>query len=176
MHVQWRPQRCPRACLSGGDDSKLSLYFKIGRAPRASCRCLPFNLEKMAAVSVTVFEENKVLCRGHLLRVSDVDMSLLYVSCCICLPPSFLAYKISEEKKRPPARKILSDVSRNRDLFRCGLIMCLSLKLCSWHEPASPCDSPPSLLSLDATSNMFIGSGTSGSTNGSVAPILRDQP
>ena len=31
----------------------------------------------MAAVLVTVFEENKVLCRGRLLWVSDVDMSLL---------------------------------------------------------------------------------------------------
>ena len=31
----------------------------------------------MAAVSVTVFEENKVLCRGRLLQVSDVDTLLL---------------------------------------------------------------------------------------------------
>ena len=51
--------------------------FKISRAPRAPCRCLPFNFEKMAAMSVTVFEENKVLCRGRLLWVSDVDTSLL---------------------------------------------------------------------------------------------------
>ena len=63
VHVQWRPQCCSQACLSGGVDSKLSFYFKISRALRASCQCLPFNLEKMAAVSVTVFE-------GALLRTS----------------------------------------------------------------------------------------------------------
>ena len=34
-------------------------------------------LKKMAAMLVAVFEENKVLCRGRLLRVSDVDTSLL---------------------------------------------------------------------------------------------------
>ena len=34
-------------------------------------------LKKMAAVSVTVLEENKVLCQRRLLRVSDMDMSLL---------------------------------------------------------------------------------------------------
>ena len=76
-HIQWRPQCRPCACLSGGVDSKLSFYFKISRALCSSCRCLPFNLEKMVAVSVTVFEENKVLCCGRLLRVSNVDMSLL---------------------------------------------------------------------------------------------------
>ena len=77
MHVQWRLQHRPRACLSGGVNSKLSLYFEISRAMHGSCLCLPFNLEKMAAVLVTVFKENKVLCQGHLLRVSDVDISLL---------------------------------------------------------------------------------------------------
>ena len=34
-------------------------------------------VEKTAAVLVTMLEENKVLCRGRLLRVSDVDTSLL---------------------------------------------------------------------------------------------------
>ena len=77
MHVQWRPQCRPRACLSGDVNSKLSLYFNVSRAPRAFCRCLPFNLEMMAAVSVTVFEENKVLCWGRHLRISDLDMLLL---------------------------------------------------------------------------------------------------
>ena len=39
------------------------------------------------------------------------------------LRPSLDIYKISGERKdRPLARKILSDVSRNRDLFRYGLI------------------------------------------------------
>ena len=75
-YMQWRPQRRPRAGLSGDVSSKPSVYFKINGAQRAFCRCLPFNLEKMATVSVTVFKENKVLCRGHLLRVSDVDISL----------------------------------------------------------------------------------------------------
>ena len=55
----------------------LDWWCRFSRAPRASCRCLPFYLKKMAAVSVTVFEENKVLCRGRLLRVNDVDTSLL---------------------------------------------------------------------------------------------------
>ena len=77
--MQWRPQHRPHACLSCGVKSKMSLYFKISRASRASCRCLPFNFKKMAAVSVTVFEENKVLCQGRLLRVSVVDMLLLWM-------------------------------------------------------------------------------------------------
>ena len=52
-------------------------YFKISRALRVSCWCLPFNLKKMAAVSVTMFQEYKVLCQGPVLWVSDVDTSLL---------------------------------------------------------------------------------------------------
>ena len=85
MHVQWRPQRCPRAYFCGCVNSKLSFYFKISRTPCASCWCLPFNLEKMAAVSVTMFEENKELWWGHLLWVSDVDMSLLSMLQCLLL-------------------------------------------------------------------------------------------
>ena len=76
MHMQWQLQRHPLACLSGGVDSKLSLYFKI-RAPRASSWCLLFNLDKMAAVSVTVLKKNMALCQRRHLQVSDVDMSLL---------------------------------------------------------------------------------------------------
>ena len=76
--MQWWPQRRPRACFSGGVDSRLSLYFKISRAPCESCRCLPFILKKKAVVSVTVFQENNVLCQsGRLQQVSDVDTSLL---------------------------------------------------------------------------------------------------
>ena len=74
MNVQWQPQRRPRACLSGSVNSKLSLYFKISRTPCVSCQCLPFNLEKMAAVLVTVFKENMVLCRGRFLWVSDMSL------------------------------------------------------------------------------------------------------
>ena len=158
-----------------------SLYFKIW-APRASCRCLPFNIEKMAAASVTVFEENKMLCQRRLLRVSDVE---LWIHCfCQCYTRSFvnigdvwvrrwmsslgfysskcrgnpswrgsrlssfssrgvwealfsliyavlrtqrtrtchfLHIKYIKKTAHPPARKILSDVSQNRNFFRCGL-------------------------------------------------------
>ena len=64
----------------------------------------------MAVVSVTVFKENKVLCGGRLLRVSNVDTSLLsymFLVVYVCLRPSFLGYKIPEEKKktaRPPVK------------------------------------------------------------------------
>ena len=78
MHVQWQLQRRPSVCLSGRCRFETEFCFKISiELLCVPCRCLPFNLEKMAAMAVIVFEENKVLCRGRLLRVSDVDTSLL---------------------------------------------------------------------------------------------------
>ena len=87
----------------------VSFYFKISRVPRVSCRCLPFNLEKMAAVSVSVFKENK--CSAEDVSCGSVDTSLLYMFA------SVIPCIYQERKDHPPARKILSDFSPNKDFF-----------------------------------------------------------
>ena len=108
---------------------------------------------------------------------------VIYVSCCICLPPSFLAYKISRIKKdRLPAHKILSEVSRrNRDLFWCGLILFYFVLILSCFVPSGflalvfilslslSCFCPPFALLLLAS----FYSNNNSNTNSNNVTILR---